>query len=49
MPDLIDALGPQVSYRKYRMTGMKAYLATTGSFDLSVDVMNFPLVANSSS
>jgi hypothetical protein len=49
MPDPIGPLGPQVCYRKYRMTGMKEYLVSTGPFDLSIDVMNFFLVANASS
>jgi len=47
--DPIGPLGPRVSYRKYRMTGMKEYLATTGPLDLDIDVMNFFLVANASS
>ena len=45
----IDAPGPQGRYGVYRMIGMKAYLATCGSFDLSCDVMNFSRIKLSSS
>jgi hypothetical protein len=49
MPDAIDALGPQERYGVYRMIGMKAHLATCGSFDPSGDVMNCSQMKLSSS
>ena len=49
MPDAIDALGPQERYGVYRMIGMKAHLATYGSFDPSGDVMNISQMKLSSS
>ena len=41
VPKVIDALGSEERHRVYRMIGMKAYLTTDGSFELSGDVMNF--------
>jgi hypothetical protein len=41
VPEAIDALGSEERHRVYRMIGMKAYLTTDGSFELSGDVMNF--------
>src|SRR5215217_797160 len=41
VPEAIDALGAEERHRVYRMIGMKAYLTTDGSFELSGGVMNF--------
>jgi hypothetical protein len=41
VPEAIDALGSEECLRVYRMIGMKAYLTTDGSFELSGTVMNF--------
>jgi len=42
LPEAIDALGPEERHRVYKMLGMKAYLKTNGSFELSGDVVSFP-------
>ena len=49
VPEEIAAPGPQGRYGVYRMIGMKAHLATHGSFDPSGGVMNLSRMKLSSS
>jgi hypothetical protein len=41
LPETIDALGPKERHWVYKMLGMKAYLKTDGSFELSGEVTSF--------